>query len=149
MERDEEKQEILSALLSDSHVQEMKEYVQHGRVSTLEHCVHVANLSYEIDKRLSLHSDLNVLLTGAMLHDFYLYDWHKKDDGSHRLHGLHHAKTACANARKFFHIDDKTSQVIGCHMWPLNLVRLPHSKEAWIVCVADKCVSLHETLFQR
>ena len=149
MERDRVKQEILSALLSDSHVREMKRFIQHGRVSTLEHCIHVANLSYEIDKHLSLHSDLKVLLTGAVLHDFYLYDWHRYDNGTHRLHGFLHAETACRNAQKFFHIDDKTRHVIASHMWPLNITKLPHSKEAWIVWIADKCVSLHETLFRR
>ena len=149
MERDRIKQEILSALLSDSHVREMGRFIQHGRVSTLEHCIHVANLSYAMDKRLSLNSDLKVLLTGAMLHDFYLYDWHQSDNGTHRLHGFRHAEIACINAQKFFQIDDKIRHVIASHMWPLNLRKLPHSKEAWIVWIADKCVSLHETLFRR
>lgn len=149
MEQDRIKKEILSALLSDSHVQEMKRFIQHGRVSTFEHCVSVANLSYAIDKRLSLHSDLRVLLTGAVLHDFYLYDWHNYDNGAHRLHGFLHAKAACMNARKYFDIDDKTCHVIASHMWPLNIGKLPRTKEAWIVCIADKCVSLHETLFRR
>lgn len=140
---------ILSAYRSDSRVQEMKKYMQHGSVSTYEHSEAVAELSYRINKRFRLHSDLNVLLTGAMLHDFYLYDWHRKDDGSHRLHGFTHAKTACENARKAFHIDDRTSRVILCHMWPLNPERMPKSREEWIVCVADKLISLHETLFRR
>ena len=39
--------------------------------------------------------------------------------------------------------------MIRSHMWPLNPERVPRSKEAWIVCVADKLVSLHETLFRR
>ncbi|SEA00729.1 uncharacterized protein SAMN02745687_01391 [Lachnospiraceae bacterium NK3A20] len=140
---------ILSVFYSDCKVREMKKYIQHGRVSTYEHCRNVARLSYDINRLLFLRSDLNVLLTGAMLHDFYLYDWHRDDNGSHRLHGFTHAETARRNAEKYFHIDDKTSQVIYCHMWPLNLRRIPTSREAWIVCIADKCVSFHETLFQR
>ena len=130
-------------------MQEMKKFIQHGKTSTFEHCVSVAHLSYAIDKYLSLHSDLKVLLTGALLHDFYLYDWHNYDNGAHRLHGFLHAKTACMNARKYFDIDDKTSHVIASHMWPLNIGKLPRTKEAWIVCIADKCVSLRETLFRR
>ena len=46
-------------------------------------------------------------------------------------------------------VDEDTAKVIHSHMWPLNLTRLPASKEAWIVCIADKCCSLHETLFRR
>lgn len=141
--------DILSELEADSKVHEMKKYIQHGKVSTFEHCENVAKLSYKLNKYLSLHSDLKVLITGAMLHDFYLYDWHREDDGSHRLHGFHHAKTASVNAEKHFHTDPKVNKVIESHMWPLNIGKLPKSREAWIVCIADKCISAYETLFRR
>jgi uncharacterized protein len=127
----------------------MKRYVQHGSVSTYQHCISVTRLSQRIDRLLHLHSDRRTLTTGAMLHDFYLYDWHHKDGGTHRLHGFRHADTAARNARAYFHIDDRVRHVIECHMWPLNLTRIPHSREAWIVCAADKAVSLYETLFRR
>ena len=140
---------ILSEIKTDENVQKMKEYIQHGNVSTFEHCENVAKLSYEIDKRFSLHSDLKVLLTGAMLHDFYLYDWHEEGDGSHHLHGFRHAKRACENAKKYFSIDKESDHVIYSHMWPLNPERFPRSKEAWIVCFADKWVSLKESLFRK
>ncbi len=140
---------ILSVIKSNENVQKMNNYIQHGSVSTFEHCENVAKLSYLIDKCFLLHSDMNVLLTGAMLHDFYLYDWHEVGDGSHHFHGFTHAKRALENAKKEFNIDDETGHVIYCHMWPLNLERLPMSKEAWIVCIADKIVSLQESLFRR
>ena len=146
---DQEQDRILSRIKTDENVQKMKKYVQHGCVSTFEHCENVARLSYKIDKRLSLHSDMEVLLTGAMLHDFFLYDWHEAGDGSHHLHGFRHAESACENAKRVFDINDKTAHVIYCHMWPLNPGRIPMSREAWIVCIADKFVSLHESLFRR
>ena len=67
-----------------------------------------------------------------MLHDFYLYDWHK-DDGTHPLHGFTHAKDACKNAKAYFNVDDRTGRVIANHMWPLNLLSVPKSREEWIV----------------
>ena len=146
---DNEAKEILHNIMRNSEVQKMKQYIQHGKVSTYEHCKNVAKLSLHIDRRLSLHSDLKVLLTGAMLHDFYLYDWHESDGGSHRLHGFTHPRTACRNARRVFDIDEGTARVITTHMWPLNLTPLPRSREEWIVCIADKSVSLYETLFRR
>ena len=79
---------ILEDIKSADIVQKMKQYPQHGRVSTYEHCLNVAKLSYDINRKLSMHADLHVLLTGAMLHDFYLYDWHSKDGGEHSLHGF-------------------------------------------------------------
>jgi uncharacterized protein len=38
--------QILRELQKDEHVQEMKNYIQHGDVSTYEHCENVARLSY-------------------------------------------------------------------------------------------------------
>ena len=136
----------LAALEADARVQQMKQYVQHGRVSTFEHCENVAALSRKIDRALHLHADPDILLTGAMLHDFFLYDWH---DGSHRLHGFRHAQQAQCNAVRCFGVSKPVQHVIRSHMWPLNISRVPHSREAWIVCVADKCASLYETLFRR
>ncbi len=149
MEKDHMINDILSDIKANSKVQEMKQYLQHGRVSTFEHCCNVARLSYDIDRRLSLHSDLKVLLTGAMLHDFYLYDWHCHERTHKMPHGFTHAKDACANAKRWFNIDDRTSRVIACHMWPLTIGSRPKSREEWIVCIADKFVSLHETVFRR
>ena len=149
MKNYEEMQAILADITSSSVVQRMKQYTQHGRVSTYEHCENEAKLSYDIDRRFSLHADLRVLLVGAMLHDFYLYDWHSADGGAHRLHGFTHAQKSRENAERYFHIDKKTGDVICCHMWPFNPGRIPPSKEAWIVCIADKCMSLYETLFRR
>lgn len=141
-------QAVLSDIQSEEIVNEMKQYVQHGSVSTYEHCENVAKLSYNLNMLLCLHADLRVMLVGAMLHDFYLYDWHIKDR-AHRLHGFTHAEVACRNAKTIFNVDDKIMHVIYSHMWPLNPDRIPLSKEAWIVCISDKLVSLYETLFRR
>ncbi|MCR5294871.1 MAG: HD domain-containing protein [Lachnospiraceae bacterium] len=127
----------------------MKRYKQHGCVSTFEHCENVARLCYRLNRALFLRANLRTLLIGAMLHDFFLYDWHEEGDGSHRLHGFSHAGRACRNAEKYFEIDKEIRHVIYCHMWPLNLQRVPMSREAWLVCLADKYVSLQETLFRR
>ena len=39
--------------------------------------------------------------------------------------------------------------MILSHMWPLNITKVPKSKEALILCVADKCIALKETLARR
>ncbi|MDO5132845.1 MAG: HD domain-containing protein [Eubacteriales bacterium] len=145
----EEINRIFSEMKDDDRVQQMRSFTAHGKVNTFDHCCSVASLSSRINRALKLHADEETLLKGAMLHDYYLYDWHEEDDGSHKWHGFKHARTAARNAKRDFAIDDKTEQVILSHMWPLNVSRIPRSREAWIVCVADKCVSLKETLFHR
>lgn len=130
-------------------VERMKRYKQHGDVSTYEHCERVTEASYRLNRFLRLKADERSLLRGAMLHDFYLYDWHKKDGGTHRWHGFHHAKRAAENAKTLLGVSEKERQIIASHMWPLSPTHIPRSREAWIVCLTDKWCSLQETLFMR
>ena len=53
---------ILSDLQSDRHVQQMKNYTQHGKVSTYEHCERVARLSFELNRKLHLHAKVPTLI---------------------------------------------------------------------------------------
>lgn len=140
---------ILNNLQSDRRVQQMKNYIQHGRVSTFDHCDSVARLSCKLNRKFNLHANVPTLVKGAMLHDFYLYDWHHKDNGEHTLHGYSHAEKARENAEKYFDVDEDVQHIIYSHMWPLNLTHVPRSREAWIVCLADKYVSLKETILER
>ena len=139
---------ILAPFKSDKRVQSMKGFTQHGRISTFDHVDSVTRVSYWINKRFKIGADDNVLAVGAFLHDYYLYDWHLTDGGN-GLHGFSHSKTARVNAAEHFGICQKTQDVIECHMWPLNITKIPKSKEGWIVCVADKYVSTKETLLCR
>lgn len=141
-------EENLREFCKEPKVQEMKKQISHGRVNTFDHSVSVTLLSVWLNDRLRLKADLKVLVTGAFLHDFYLYDWHVPDP-AHRLHGYHHADTACQNAIRYFQIGAREQGVIRAHMWPLNLLRVPRSREAAIVCLVDKYCSLREILFHR
>lgn len=130
-------------IYKNKNVQSMKKYRQHGKVTTFQHCQKVVYCSYWLKQRLHIHVDTNSLLRGAFLHDYYLYDWHEKDD-SHRLHGYHHSMTALKNAKRDFNINKIECDVIENHMWPLTLFHYPKSKEAILVCIADKICTLQE-----
>ncbi len=127
----------------------MRGFTQHGDTSTFTHCENVAKMSEKIDEKLGSRCDREVLLTGAFLHDYYLYDWHRKDGGAHRLHGFSHAEQARRNAAETFGVDERVQHVISCHMWPLNLTRMPRTREAWIVCLADKWCAIREAVSGR
>lgn len=137
---------ILSPFLAHPAVEKMKEYIQHGTVSTYDHCYAVARACFLYAKRHRERVDTVSLVRAAFLHDFYLYDWHERGDGSHRLHGYRHARRAMENAKRIFGISEAEAAMIFTHMWPLNLTRLPRTREAWILTLADKRISLAETL---
>lgn len=121
-----------------------KDYFQHGNTTVYEHCENVALVSCQIAENFKWRIDKRALIRGALLHDYFLYDWHEKDD-SHRLHGFYHAKRALENAKKEFCLNETEKNIIVCHMFPLTLVP-PATKEAWIVCIADKWCALAEVL---
>ena len=139
---------ILAPIKNDKRVQKMKQFKQHGKISTYEHVESVTRLSFWLNSRLHIGADDKVLTIGAFLHDYYLYDWHLTDEG-HGLHGFSHSNTAKENAIKHFGIGKRTQQVIESHMWPLTITKIPKTREAWIVCIADKCISTRETLLCR
>jgi len=142
--------EILKDLLNDPNVLLMKNYKAHGKKDVYTHCLDVAKMAYKINNTFSLKADLNTLLTGALLHDFYLYDWHdaKINVKLFEMHGYTHPKKACENAIKYFDVDENIQKVIRSHMWPLTFRSFPNSKEAIIVSLADKLCAIKETFIR-
>lgn len=124
----------------------MRECVQHGQVSTWEHCVRVAHASLAMARALRLRVSERELVRSALLHDYFLYDWHEP---GHVGHATQHPVFALRNAHEDFDLSPLEENVIASHMWPLPPTRVPRSREAVLVCVADKWCSLAETLLMR
>ncbi|MDO4711058.1 MAG: hypothetical protein Q4A75_03690 [Peptostreptococcaceae bacterium] len=130
-------------LANNSSLEEMDEYVQHGNTSTLLHSVAVAHFSYLFAKAFRIRVDARSLITGALLHDYYLYDWHVYDR-SHSFHGFRHPFTSLRNARKIRKLNAIEENIIVRHMFPLIPIP-PIYRESLIVCIVDKICSLYET----
>jgi HD superfamily phosphodiesterase len=125
----------------------LKEYFHHNS-SIYEHVQDVAYLSYRICKFLKL--DYRSAARGALLHDFFLYDWRNHDVPDlprKKFHGLEHPAIAVANAKKHFSINEIEEDIIKKHMWPLTLMP-PKYKESFIVSFADKYLSSKEFIIE-
>ncbi len=132
-------------LLKNEQLFEMNQYIQHGSTTTFTHCLIVAYYSYMIALLLPLKFDTRSLIRGAMLHDFYLYDWHIPHK-SHRLHGFKHPNFALCNACRHYKLNFIEKDIIKKHMWPLTINNIPLYRESLLVCLIDKICSLAETL---
>ena len=125
-------------------------FIQHGDVSVYAHVCSVALASLkaaDLLGRFGIPVDRPSLLRGALLHDYFLYDWHDPSNG-HRWHGFTHPRTACERAQEDFDLTDRERDIITHHMFPL-VPAPPRCREAWIVCLADKACALSETVSAR
>ena len=140
-----ELEETAHDILHAEKMQLTRQHIQHGSISVYEHCVAVTVKCLSLADTLHVKTDRRSLIRGALLHDYFLYDWH--DGGRrHPPHGFTHAKTALANASRDYRLNDIERDMIYCHMFPLNITRIPTCRESVILCIADKIVGTKETL---
>jgi len=138
-----------SDILASKNFSRMKEYIQHGNVTVNAHVLTVARYSIILSEVLHIPCDKRALIRGALLHDYFLYDWHVPDElNPHKLHGFYHPGVALRNALCEYDLSEREKDIIKKHMWPLTVVP-PCCREAWIVTTADKWCSLLETLHMR
>ena len=134
-------------LMRSEDVRSMARFHQHADISTLEHSFSVAYVSFWVCESFHLSVDRRSLIRGAMLHDFFLYDWHTGGGGK-GLHGFTHPKAALRNAEARFPLTDRERDIIVKHMWPLTPA-FPKYGESYLVSIADKYCSFLETVRRR
>ena len=133
-------------ILDSKSIQIQKQCLQHGKRTVFEHSLAVALMCLTINEFLHLKLNERRLIRGALLHDYFLYDWHVKDK-SHRLHGFRHPYFALENARKEYELDPVLEDMIVKHMFPLIPIP-PKYKESWVLCIADKICASKETILR-
>ena len=132
-------------ILNSENFRSTKAHIQHGTTTVNQHCRNVARYSLALSRKLNISCNERELIRGALLHDYFLYDWHIDDYRKpHKLHGFYHPGRALVNAEKEYQLTEREKDIIKKHMWPLTVVP-PVYREGWIVTAADKWCSLLET----
>lgn len=98
MNNKEKLEEIIAFLSANTRFDETKNFIQHGNTSVYTHVISVAKKSIEIAEKYNLDVDMDSMIRGALLHDYFLYDWH---DGKRErwIHGFTHPMKAYKNAK--------------------------------------------------
>jgi uncharacterized membrane protein len=107
--------EAINDIYEHEEFLKLKEFFHHNS-SIYEHVQDVAYLSYRISKYLKL--DYRSTARGALLHDFFLYDWRNHDVPDlprKKFHGIEHPAIAVDNARKHFSINAIEEDIIKKH----------------------------------
>jgi len=144
----EEKQELenlYQTYLNDPKVKRMQDIRIHRGSNCYIHCFKVAKLAIKRAIKRKKKLDLKAILVGAILHDYYLYDW-RTNKKLKKKHAKNHPKIAAANARKDFNISPLVNDIILTHMWPYNFKMFPKTTEARIVMNADNHIATKEAL---
>ena len=136
---------VLSELEQEGNLAHEKNAIQHGLTTVYEHSVGVAGASLKLAEFFHLKVNEKALIRGALLHDYFLYDWHDKNSHHKRPHGFYHPSAALANAERDFDLNWRVKNTIKRHMFPLTPIP-PKCLEGWIVCAADKICSTKETI---
>lgn len=134
--------QIAKPIIDHKEYQQMKLFKHHDE-SVYEHSIKVAYRSYLMAYKQGL--DWESAIRGALLHDFFLYKFKKRNNLTVIIdainHSINHPLIALENAKKFFELNEKEENIITGHMFPFGL---PKSKEAWIVSFVDKYIAVFE-----
>lgn len=141
--KDKEYIEIISELLKNEKVLKMKQYRQHHNISCFDHCLFVSYNTYLICKKHRL--DYISAARAGLLHDLFLYDWRKRENGRKGLHAFTHPKEALRQALTITELNDKEQDIIKNHMWPVT-PKFPRYKETYIITLVDKYSAVAEAL---
>lgn len=131
----------------DSRFDKNEEFIQHGKTTVKIHCINVAHTALYMSTVLRLKVDEEQLIRGALLHDYFMYDWHEKSL-KNSIHGYTHGGTALSEAKKDFKLSAVERDMIKHHMFPLT-PHPPRSQEGIILCIADKLCATNETINRR
>ena len=129
-------------ILKSKNMQREKRFIQHANVSTYDHSLHVAEMSLTLAHLFRFKLDEESLVRGALLHDFFLYDWHDKT-AMPKAHAYLHPLIAYDNAKKEFKLNIIEKNIIQSHMFPIGIV-MPKYRESWMVVMADKICTVNE-----
>lgn len=136
--------DILKETRENSRFDQNDQYIQHGTTTVKAHCINVAQTAYFMSYRLHIKVHERELIRGALLHDYFLYDWHDKSLRN-SIHGFTHPGKALKEASKDFNLTKIEKDMIRSHMFPLT-VRPPKYREGVLLCIADKLCALQETI---
>ena len=126
---------LAAPVLKSGKLEPLRQYTQHGKCTCYDHSLMVARTALAMAMRLPFRFHKDQLVRGALLHDYFLYDWHtvKLD----RLHGFAHPYIALENAKRDFDLTPIEENIIVRHMFPLTPVP-PKYRESLLVTLADK-----------
>ena len=140
---------ITRDILTSPEFSGMKAIRSHINGTLYHHSAKVAYLCFRHYKKRGVDSaTLAELTRAALLHDYYLYDRHKKGS-RYKHHWRHHSRIALKNAeRDYPTLTARQSDMIAHHMFPVTLCP-PLCRAGWVLCLYDKLAAIDDRFGKR
>ena len=84
--------DVYREVSQNSRFNESEQYIQHGKTTVKMHAITVTLFALNISEKFKIKVNKRELIRGALLHDYFLYDWHERKLSN--LHGFRHPKRA-------------------------------------------------------
>lgn len=133
-----------SDILNSEEFEVALSQIHHHRSSVGDHSIHTARAGLtmcNLARKAGIYIDTRKIVRISLLHDLGMLgrdDRYKNNFECGRLHPKNSAITA---QKLWTDIDQKSIRAIQSHMWPLSST-MPRSKEAVILCLADKVTAI-------
>lgn len=140
--------DIIKDIIYNDKFKELKNFIHHKHTTRYQHCINVAYYSFKMAKKFK-SKHIKEIVIGALLHDFFFYDWHnceKRNGFFMKYHAFYHPFDANNNASVLFKLNDLEQDIILTHMWPCSL-KMPKHKECFFIILSDKYSAIKEGLF--
>jgi len=136
--------DLVRDIVKNPAFRQMRKYQHHIRSNVYDHSLKVAYFCYCHHKRFGGRISLSEFVRGALLHDYYLYDWHD-DWPKHCRHLFTHSKQALQNALRDHPALTYTQQdMIRSHMFPITPHTVPKTAAGWWICFYDKIAAISD-----
>lgn len=137
--------DVIEELSGQIDLSQLETFIQHRGTSCYWHSLAVSYLSFALASSGNMDIDYRSLIRGAMLHDYFLYDWRDRKSGF--THGYTHPLEAYHRVSEFVELNSIEKDIITKHMFPLTIVP-PKTREAFIVVLVDKYCCLSEVMIK-
>lgn len=139
--------EYIKDIVNAKELENLKLITHHISTTRFQHCLNVSYHNYVICKFLRL--DAKSAARAGLLHDLFYYD--RKEYNKQKKfcsHSRFHSLLALKNALKLTKINEIERDIIENHMFPSTL-KLPKSKEGYVIVIVDKYCAVLEVLLPK
>jgi uncharacterized protein len=133
-------------ILASDKFREARGQIHHYRTTVASHSVSTAYAGIRMClflKRIGIKVDTRMVVRTALLHDLGMVGRNELYRSNYECCFRHPKESAAISRQICSDIDEKSLAAIKSHMWPLS-VHMPGTKEAFVLCMADKIASVKD-----